>query len=36
MQGMNRIRHAYLEFEPQLEPHFVTSDTTTRPASCDR
>ena len=25
MQGMNRIRHAYLELEPALEPYFVTS-----------
>jgi hypothetical protein len=25
VQGMNRIRHAYLELEPQLEPYFVTS-----------
>jgi len=25
MQGMNRIRHAYLELEPELEPYFVTS-----------
>jgi len=24
-QGMNRIRHAYLELEPGLEPYFVTS-----------
>src|SRR5262245_59974199 len=24
-QGMNRIRHAYLELEPELEPYFVTS-----------
>ena len=23
--GMNRIRHAYLELEPELEPYFVTS-----------
>ena len=25
LQGMNRIRHAYLEFAPELEPYFVTS-----------
>ena len=25
MQGMNRIRHAYLEIAPHLEPYFVTS-----------
>jgi hypothetical protein len=25
VQGMNRIRHAYLELEPELEPYFVTS-----------
>jgi len=25
MQGMNRIRYAYLELEPELEPYFVTS-----------
>lgn len=25
MQGMNRIRHAYLELSPELEPYFVTS-----------
>jgi hypothetical protein len=25
VQGMNRIRHAYLELEPGLEPYFVTS-----------
>ena len=25
MQGMNRIRHAYLEIAPELEPYFVTS-----------
>ena len=24
-QGMNRIRHAYLDLEPALEPYFVTS-----------
>ena len=24
-QGMNRIRHAYLDLEPGLEPYFVTS-----------
>jgi hypothetical protein len=23
--GMNRIRHAYIEMHPELEPHFVTS-----------
>lgn len=23
--GMNRLRHAYLEIAPELEPHFVTS-----------
>jgi hypothetical protein len=25
VQGMNRIRHAYLELAPTLEPYFVTS-----------
>ncbi len=25
VQGMNRIRNAYLEFAPELEPYFVTS-----------
>jgi hypothetical protein len=25
VQGMNRIRHAYLEHAPELEPYFVTS-----------
>ena len=25
MQGMNRIRNAYLELAPELEPYFVTS-----------
>jgi hypothetical protein len=25
VQGMNRIRHAYLELAPDLEPYFVTS-----------
>jgi hypothetical protein len=25
VQGMNRLRHAYLELEPELEPYFVTS-----------
>ena len=25
VQGMNRIRHAYLDLEPELEPYFVTS-----------
>jgi hypothetical protein len=25
LQGMNRIRHAYLELSPELEPYFVTS-----------
>ena len=25
VQGMNRIRHAYLEMVPELEPYFVTS-----------
>lgn len=25
VQGMNRIRHAYLELVPELEPYFVTS-----------
>jgi hypothetical protein len=25
VQGMNRIRHAYLELSPELEPYFVTS-----------
>ena len=23
--GMNRLRHAYLEMHPELEPHFITS-----------
>jgi hypothetical protein len=23
--GMNRLRHAYLELHPELEPYFVTS-----------
>jgi hypothetical protein len=25
VQGMNRIRHAYLDLAPELEPYFVTS-----------
>jgi hypothetical protein len=25
VQGMNRIRNAYLQLEPELEPYFVTS-----------
>jgi hypothetical protein len=25
VQGMNRIRHAYLEMVPELEPYFITS-----------
>jgi hypothetical protein len=25
VQGMNRLRHAYLELAPELEPYFVTS-----------
>lgn len=25
IQGMNRLRHAYLELEPELAPYFVTS-----------
>jgi len=25
VQGMNRIRHAYLELAPEVEPYFVTS-----------
>lgn len=25
VQGMNRIRHAYVEIAPELEPYFVTS-----------
>ena len=25
MQGMNRLRHAYLELVPELEPYFVSS-----------
>jgi hypothetical protein len=25
VQGLNRIRHAYLELAPELEPYFVTS-----------
>ncbi|TMF01404.1 MAG: hypothetical protein E6I52_11485 [Chloroflexi bacterium] len=23
--GMNRLRHAYLQMHPELEPHFITS-----------
>ena len=30
VQGMNRIRHAYLELAPELEPYFVASPSTTR------
>ena len=29
VRGMNRIRHAYREMVPGLEPYFVTSSTTT-------
>jgi hypothetical protein len=25
VQGLNRLRHAYLELAPELEPYFVTS-----------
>jgi hypothetical protein len=32
IQGMNRIRHAYLEIAPQLEPYFVTSRHDDLPA----
>jgi hypothetical protein len=32
IQGMNRIRHAYLEMAPQLEPYFVTSRHDDLPA----
>jgi hypothetical protein len=32
IQGMNRIRHAYLEIVPQLEPYFVTSRHDDLPA----
>ena len=32
LQGMNRIRHAYLEIAPQLEPYFVTSHNDDLPA----
>jgi hypothetical protein len=32
IQGMNRIRHAYLEVAPQLEPYFVTSPHDDLPA----
>ena len=28
MYGMNRLRHAYLEIAPELEPHFVAGHTT--------
>ena len=35
MQGMNRIRHAYLELSPELEPYFVSSpyDEPGRPST---
>ena len=33
-QGMNRIRNAYLELAPGLEPYFVTSVTTIPTACC--
>ena len=32
IQGMNRIRHAYLEIAPQLEPYFVTGRNDDLPA----
>ena len=32
IQGMNRIRHAYLDIAPQLEPYFVTSRHDDLPA----
>ncbi len=32
LQGMNRIRHAYLEVAPELEPYFVTSANDDLPA----
>jgi hypothetical protein len=32
IQGMNRIRHAYLESAPQLEPYFVTGQNDDLPA----
>ena len=32
LQGMNRIRHAYLEIAPQLAPYFVTSAHDDLPA----
>jgi hypothetical protein len=32
IQGMNRIRHAYLEIAPQLEPYFVTGRHDDLPA----
>jgi hypothetical protein len=32
IQGMNRIRHAYLEIAPLLEPYFVTSHHDDLPA----
>jgi hypothetical protein len=32
IQGMNRIRHAYLEMAPQLEPYIVTSANDDLPA----
>ena len=32
--GMNRLRHAYLELAPELEPYFVTRTMTTRQVLC--
>ena len=32
LQGMNRIRHAYVEIAPQLEPYFVTPRSDDLPA----
>jgi len=29
IQGMNRVRHAWLEMVPSLEPYFSTAGTTT-------
>ena len=33
VQGMNRIRHAYLEMVPELEPYFVTGHYDDVPGS---
>jgi len=35
LSGLNRLRHAYLEISPGLEPYFVTATTTTSGA-CPR